>query len=499
MSVLSTMSGERLTLPFARRGSSLDLKLDLYPFLHAPSSTSSSSSFPPPSPFVLYVHSAFSNPFFSGSRRDVPVWLLELCEKKGWPLVVGDYRLAPEVGVGEMLEDLQALWDFIAKAEEPSYVGSSNISASSKASASNTRASSPSVTEVITRLNWSIVSASPASEADTGAHTLNQNFALLQQGRGLDPTRACVLGAGIAGSYLALRAAASFSPAPLAVCAVGGGVELQSRDAEVGSPIALTADHEALLARLGRPDLAIVNALDRSLRDSHALGAARRGSEPWWRSRFYSSASRRRSEPGYREGKERRGFYRALRSAGRLGEVLREQVPMEKILDDLHRDKKGYPPVLVFSSRTEGVTDLDGGISTFINSLRRRDPIAAVFDDLLTAGLATKRWEERKIAADDQSHQGRPSTITTGLFDPGRRFMHRRLPHIATSLDGREGHEQTQLRLHSVHREDPSLQGEFDALEAFFEHWFERGPAVDGPEGTESDRIMKKRRAAEKL
>lgn len=487
MSVLSTKSGERLTLPFARRGSSSSLKLDLYPFLHAPSPTSASSSFPPPSPFVLYIHSSSSNPFFSGSRRDVPIWLLEMCEKKGWPLVVGDYRLAPEVGVGEMLEDLHALWDFIAKAEEPPYGGSSS---SSKASSSTTAGRPLSGLEGVTRLNWSIISASPASEADTGTNTLNEKFALLQQGRGLDASRACLLGGGIAGSYLALRAAATMNPAPLAVCAVGGGVELQGQGPDPGVSNPLTTEHEVLLARSGRPDLAIVKALDRSSGDGHAPGSGRRGSEPWWRSRFYSSAARRRSEPGYKEGKERRGLYAALRSAGRLREVLREQVPMRQMVDDMERDKKAYPPVVVISPVSP---DLDDGTSNFLDSLRRRDPIAAVFDDLLTAGLATKRWEERKTAADYQSKQTHPSMISTGLFDPGRRFLHRRLPQLAMSS------EQVQVQLQTAHREDPSLQGEFDALEAFLDHWIERGPAANGPGGATSDIVMKKRRAAEKL
>lgn len=411
-----------------------------------------------------------------------------MCEKKGWPLVVGDYRLAPEVGAGEMLEDLQALWDFIAKAEEPACDGSGKGSSSTAVGPS-----SSAMMEGVTRLNWSIVSASPASEADTGTNTLNEKFALLQQGRGLDATRACVLGAGIAGSYLALRSAATLSPAPLAVCAVGGGVELQRGGAETEALKALNAEHEALLARSGRPDLAIVNASDRSSGGGHASLPGRRGSESWWRSRFYSSASRRRSEPGYKEGKERRGLYGALRSAGRLGEILKEQVTMAETLLHMERVKKVYPPVLLLSPRIEGDTDLDDGTSIFLNSLRQQDPIAAVFDDLLTAGLASRRWEERKTAANDQSEKLHSSAIATGLFDPGRRFLHRRLPQLAMSP------EQMQVRLQSAHREDPSLQGELDALEAFFDYWFERGPAVHGSGGANIDIVAKKRRAAEKL
>jgi hypothetical protein len=163
---------------------------------------------------------------------------------------------------------------------------------------------------------------------------------------------------------------------------------------------------------------------------------------------------------------------------------------MQEMVHQMQRDKKAYPPVLVLSP---GISDLDDGTSNFLDSLRQRDPIAAVFDDLLTAGLATKRWEERKTAADDQRSQIRPSTSTTGLFDPGRRFLHRRLPQLEMSP------EQMQVQLQSAHREDPSLQGEFDALEAFFDHWFERGPAIDGAGGATSDLVMRKRRAAEKL
>lgn len=154
--------GERLTLTYATRGT-LPLRVDIYPFAPLPSTTSKSSSFPPPLPFVLYLHSSPKNPFFAGSRRSVPPWLLAVCKQRGWPLLSADYRLAPEATLDDAWKDVQALWAFIADQG---------------------------------CLNWSIQSAGGGSEADSGVVSLAEGFQALQQRRGVDASKGCIVAAG---------------------------------------------------------------------------------------------------------------------------------------------------------------------------------------------------------------------------------------------------------------------------------------------------------------
>lgn len=159
---------ERLTLTYGYR-QRLPLKVDIYPFQLRQASTSSASSFPPPSPFILYLHSTPDNPFFGGSRQLVPPWLVSVCAERGWPLLSADYRLAPEATLTEAWKDVQALWAFIQ--DEGG-------------------------------MNWSIASAGGGSEADSGNVSLNEGFALLQQRGGVDATRGCLVASGSAG-YMA--------------------------------------------------------------------------------------------------------------------------------------------------------------------------------------------------------------------------------------------------------------------------------------------------------
>lgn len=164
---LPALAAERLTVSYAQRGP-LPLQLDLYPFAPRTPSTSASSSFPPPSSFVLYLHSAPRNPFFAGSKRQVPPWLLTVCRDQGLPLLSADYRLAPEATLSDSWDDLRLLWSFIA--DEGG-------------------------------LNWAIKSAGGGSEADTGLNILADGHAALQHRGGVDAGQSCIVASGAA-AYL---------------------------------------------------------------------------------------------------------------------------------------------------------------------------------------------------------------------------------------------------------------------------------------------------------
>lgn len=160
--IAPTAGSERVTLTYAWRGE-LPLKVDIYPFATPFVATSTASSFPPPSPFVLFLHSSPTNPGFSGSRAIIPPWLLTTCSKRGWPLLSADYRLAPEATLSHSWQDIQSLWSFIA--DEAG-------------------------------LNWSLMSTGAGSEADTGTHTLGPGFVALQQRAGIDVSKAIIVAGG---------------------------------------------------------------------------------------------------------------------------------------------------------------------------------------------------------------------------------------------------------------------------------------------------------------
>src|SRR5579872_6451103 len=55
-------------------------------------------------PVVVYIH---GGALITGSRTAVPKRLLDLCRKEGFALVSLDYRLAPEVKLPAIIEDVQ--------------------------------------------------------------------------------------------------------------------------------------------------------------------------------------------------------------------------------------------------------------------------------------------------------------------------------------------------------------------------------------------------------
>ena len=63
-------------------------------------------------PGVVWMH---GGALILGSRRGVPRRLLDLCRDEGFVLVSIDYRLAPEVKVPAIIEDVQDAWAWIRK------------------------------------------------------------------------------------------------------------------------------------------------------------------------------------------------------------------------------------------------------------------------------------------------------------------------------------------------------------------------------------------------
>src|SRR6266851_3853716 len=55
-------------------------------------------------PVVVYIH---GGALINGSRTGVPQRLRDLCQKEGFALVSLDYRLAPEVQLPAIIEDVQ--------------------------------------------------------------------------------------------------------------------------------------------------------------------------------------------------------------------------------------------------------------------------------------------------------------------------------------------------------------------------------------------------------
>ncbi len=82
-----------------RRVGELDLCIDLYP---APGGGRR--------PLVVWIH---GGALILGSRTRVPAHLLEACHRENWALASLDYRLAPEVKLPTLLDDVAAAFEWL--------------------------------------------------------------------------------------------------------------------------------------------------------------------------------------------------------------------------------------------------------------------------------------------------------------------------------------------------------------------------------------------------
>lgn len=94
-----------------RQVDGLDLQLDFYPGSSQPSGTFSSSA---RSPFLFLVH---GGGYTAGNRQTWPPWIFALARSRGWAFVSADYRLVPEAGAVEIVEDVKSAWEFVVGGE----------------------------------------------------------------------------------------------------------------------------------------------------------------------------------------------------------------------------------------------------------------------------------------------------------------------------------------------------------------------------------------------
>lgn len=425
-------SGERLTLTYTNR-SNLALKVDVYPFTSKTPPTSSASSFPPQLPFILYLHSSATNPFFSGSKRDIPPWLLSLCSQKGWPLLCPDYRLAPEASVVETVEDIKEVWKFITDQAG---------------------------------LNWCLDSAGAGSEVDTGSVDLNEGFVRLQHSNGVDPMRGCVVASG-ASAHLAAVAVGQLDPRPAAVVLTTPILDPNAQFYNTPRPVIPTTHPsrkrsqriQAVLSRVGAVQDAIVAASDRAQTVDAAQSLT--SAWPWRRLRTNTHADKEE----HKAAKERAGVYEAVLRSGRLAAVLQPEVALH---DVLARHNAPYPPTLLLSAADDQYAD-PLGHTAFLQLLRKAHPEGAALDDLLDAGLQRKQ----RLTTAPVQHE---------LFEPSRRIILRIVPTPAQ---------------HAFHarcqRQDERYAGEFDAIEAFLQTWISYAPNAS-PHSSSSSNINTQRR-----
>lgn len=159
-------SGERVSLTYAKRDSGR-LKLDLSPFV-PPVRVTDGSSGAIALPFVLFLHGGLH---LTGSRHDVPPWLIQMCRLRGIPLLSADYRLAPHATPADAAEDVADAWSFIGN-----------------------------------ELEWIIAAAGSGAEVESGTKYLEENWEQLQRHGGVDPKRGVIVAGPGAGGYLAALA-----------------------------------------------------------------------------------------------------------------------------------------------------------------------------------------------------------------------------------------------------------------------------------------------------
>ncbi|CAO1630092.1 unnamed protein product [Sympodiomycopsis kandeliae] len=462
MSNSLSRSGERLTLTYAHRGN-LALKVDVYPFTQKEPTTSSASSFPPQYPFVLFLHSCPTNPFFAGSRRNIPSWLLNICHVNNWPLLSADYRLAPEASQSDTWKDVVDLWKFINDQNNG--------------------------------FNWSIESAGPGSEADSGSCSLGEGFQRLQSARGIDPRKASIFAMGGA-APLGIAAAALLDPSPISITLTCPIIDPNAPFYNTPRPhhpppstpaqeVRLRSNRiRQVLSRTGQSDQAITTAIESSHRGastSHPTSLIKSWSEnwPWWR--FSRTSAPRRDSPEMKAGKERNGLYEVVMKSGRLAGVLQpdEAIRTEYLLDPKlnHMIKTPFPPILILSGGHDQFTDPQGPRRLSV-LLQKLDPAAAALDRLLQAGLRreqrmhalnTARIQRQQQGTRSQSSPKDSIASQHTLFDPSQRFIHRIVSQAPHAFDA------------YAQREDKRYIGEFDAVQSFIGTWISYAALTSTP------------------
>ncbi|CEH15494.1 MEMBER OF 'GDXG' FAMILY OF LIPOLYTIC ENZYMES [Ceraceosorus bombacis] len=405
-------SGERVTLTYTRRPSG-PLHVDLSPFTPPVRVNDPSSSKPQPLPFVLYLH---GGNFLSGSRHDVPAWLVQLCSARGFPLLCADYRLAPHAGPGAAWSDVQELWTFIRE-----------------------------------DLPWIVSAAGSGAEVESGTKPLDEAWEDLQRRGGLDHTRCIIFGAG-AGGYLAALGGALLSPPPLSVI--------------MAYPILSLPDAGSAPTASLHPVLRAAQAEDekRAAHTSPELPALLDKSPHVVAARAEVSMDIRRPWRGEAEGLRRVGLAEALLQANALYPALRhwslKALNPTKVISGTsliaHAPvNEPYPPTFIFHGSADDFVPVDATID-FMSALRGSNSAAAALDDLLPdagKGSSSKRKTKQGFKPD-------------GRVEPTRRFASVIVEDAIHAFDALLTHEDTahtefisQLEQWLVHKvEDRSAQ-----------------------------------------
>jgi acetyl esterase/lipase len=358
-------SGERLTVTYAYPESG-PLKVDIYctvPPVDPIDPTPALDRLP----FILFIHGGH---FYTGSRRDVPPWLISLARSLGTPLLCMDYRLAPHAGPSHAFEDLQNLWHFIQ-----------------------------------TDLPLMIASTGRGAGVESGTEALEDDFIDLQNRGGIDPARAIIVGLG-AGGYLAALGGAYLSPPPLALVLGYPTLEFDSqtgKDSTSNIPDQFRAylgEHvvgDTSKAKHAIPDMPML--LERAPYASNIREATGMNMEENW--------------SGRDESIRRKGLVDYLLKTDQWGPSLRKASPNAEsglqMLNSEKRCNRPYPPCLIF----HGIEDTRISYKSsqnFIASIRKAEPVAAAVDALSQPVTFSKTSVDK--SEDSNSSVSFKSTVT---------------------------------------------------------------------------------------
>ena len=419
-------TGERLTLTYSHPPSG-PLKLDLYCYVPPVNPID-----PTPAldrlPFILFLHGGH---FLTGSRRDLPIWLVSLARSLGTPLLSADYRLAPHAGPSHALDDLHNIWAFLQN-----------------------------------DLQWVIASSGQGAEVESGSDPLEDDFADLQRRGGIDPTKGIIVGLG-AGGYLATMGAGSLSPAPIAQVLGYPTLDFgEAREACIPTKVPqvfsnlLNGDNVGKVDRAVSvvPDMPIL--LERAPYASNVREAAGMDVHESW--------------AGKEESLQRKGIVEYLLRTDQWTKLLRAASPQvvtpQEMLTNPGRINLPFPPTIIY----HGMKDERSSPSAsqrFIESIRKAEPVAAAADSLLSiqSGKATAFSTDTTVSFKSVNRINETSRyVFLGIQDASHGFDIL-LPRLLSSGP--------------YTKESPKVMGDrykagMVQVESFIKHWLAEGSAA---------------------
>lgn len=337
-------TGERLTVTYSHPPSG-PLKLDIYCFV-PPLNPIDPSPNLDRLPFLLYLHSGH---FATGSRRDVPPWIVSLAKSLGTPLLCADYRLLP-AGPEHAVQDLKVLWAYL-KSELP----------------------------------WVIACSGNGSEVESGTEPLGEDFIDLQHRGGLDINQGIIIGLG-SGGYLAAMGGAYLSPPPIALVLGYPTLDFVSltgtKDENTKAAVASASIPEHLKDVLSEvqsgdiskaksevPDLPLL--LNKAPYAVNVLECTGMNTKERW--------------VGKEESKRRQGLVEYLLRTNQWTSTMKKASPnlesVETMLKSKNRINRPYPPCLIFHGIEDDRVPYKSS-QRYVENIRREEPAAALVDAL---------------------------------------------------------------------------------------------------------------------